>query len=258
MLSKSSKAVSKGTNSLVNNAKNLINKLFSDDGNSYYMNGSNYTEKMNKVKESKEWKEIVKKNDPEYVKKNADGSTTYLIDDYVVKKKHPILDIADDIADGREVDINDITMESTVASLKDYGKATISIGMLGLGLITKGLTEKFKFQQGTYDDDIKKLTQTANVGAEYVRAAVDGTSVSPDTVAKTAKTIKASAEATEVVRSINDGNVVRAAQVIMEADAVQTAVGSNDYYKVAEATLSNLSEEEIAAVNLLIRQMRNG
>lgn len=261
-LANTTKVVNKNANTLIDKAKKVLNDLFTDPDNMYYMNKTNYHEKMAKVKESAEWKEIVASNDPEYVKKNADGTTTYLIDDYVVKKKHPVLDIASDIAAGRKADINAITKESTVAAIRDYGVAAVNMGMLATGIVAKALTEKFKFQQGTYEDDIQSLTSTINQGVDYAKEITDeAPTVSRNTVEQTAdmikvvKTVDSKTNATDTIKSINDGNVVKAAQVIMESETMQNALGSNEYYRMAESTLSNLSEEEIAALSLLLRQM---
>lgn len=249
---------SKGIDGLVNKAKTVINKLYDDPNNIYEVNSESYQQKMAKIKETKEWKDIVARNDSEYIKKNSDGTTTYDIDSYVVKKKHPVLDIVSDIAAGRKVDINEITKDTVVASLKDYAFGTIRTGMLAAGVVSTVLTEKFKFQQGSYDDEVAKLTDTVNKGAEYIESTAEVVSnVSPKDVERMAAAVKKGSMAAEATRTINEGNVIKAAQVIVESEQMKNLVGENEYYKMMESALTDLSDEEIAALNLLLKQMRN-
>lgn len=265
-------SAAKGLNKLVDNAKQAINKFYDDPNNMYDLNSSSYADKMTKIKETKEWKDIVARSDPEYVKNNADGTTTYMIDEYAVKKKHPLLDIASDIVSGRKVDINDITRESAVAGLKDYAIGTLRTGMLGVGVVSKVLTEKFKLQQGTYDDKIADLTGTVNEGYKYVDATMStaktgidristATNTVPDVsaedIAKLTAAISAGKIAAEATRSIDEGNVVKAAQLIMESDYVRSTVGNNEYYQMAESVLTNITDEEAAALALLLRELRS-
>lgn len=309
VLSKTNDAA-KGLNTIVDKAKAVINKLYDDPNNMYDVTSSSYNQKKAKIEQTDEWKDIVKRKDSEYVKKNEDGSTTYLIDDYIVKKKHPVLDVVSDIVSGRKVDINEITKESTVAGLKDYANSYIRTGMLAVGVVSTFLTEKFKLQQGSYDDEIREFTRTAEQGADYVKNIVDSASqVSTDDVKKVVKatqtvqsgdaveaakivadtefvrkafesddSYKAAKEALENIskedlekataaihkgqmvaeasRSINEGNVIRAAQIMLGSDMAKEALGDNEYYKQTERALSSLSEEEIAALNLLLKQAR--
>lgn len=262
-LSSMTKTVNNKINAVIDKGKSILNKIYSDPNNMYYMNSNTYNEKMAKVKESKEWKDIVAKQDPEYIKKNEDGTTTYLIDDYVVKKKHPVLDIASDVAAGRKVDINEITKDSTVAALRDYAVGAINVGMIAVGVVTTALTEKFKFQQGTYNDEVKALTTTITNGSKYAKQMVGSAqAISEGSVEEglqllnQGKKVAAKTNASGAVKSINEGNVIKAAQVILESDAVRSTVGSNEYYQLAEQTLGGLSDEEIAALSLLLRQMR--
>lgn len=244
-------------NKLVDKAKEVVNKLYDDPKNMYDVTTSSYKEKMEKVKETKEWKEIVAKQDPEYVKKNADGTTSYLIDDYVVKKKHPVLDIVSDIAAGRKVDVNEITKESTVAGLKEWAFGTIRTGAVAVGVAATVFTEKFKLQQGSYDDDIKKLADSIDKGSNYTKEIVGEVSkVTPEDVERMATAVKAGSMAAEAKRTINEGNVIKAAQLVLESDMVQNNVGDNKYVEAIEDVYGSLSDEEIAALNLLLKQMR--
>lgn len=241
----------------VDKAKDAFNKFYDDKNNIYNVTSLSYNEKMAKVKETKEWKDIVARNDPEYVKKNSDGTTTYLLDEYVVKKKHPVLDVVSDIASNRIVDINEITKDTAVAGLKDYATGAITTGMLVAGVASKLLTEKFKLQQGSYDDEINDIIARSNAGAEYVSTIVDeAQNVNEEDLRKMVITATKSAEITKTAKEISGNGVIGAAKILVESDEVKDAYGDNEYYKLAEQSLTNLSDEEIMALNLLLKEMR--
>lgn len=270
-------------NSFVDKAKAALGKWYNNASNVYDVNRYNYAEKLKQVKASKEWQDIVARKDSEYVKKNKDGSTTYLIDDYLVDKKHPVLDAIGDIMSGRKVTINKIDKDTVVAGIKDYVNTGLELGMLSVSFLTNGLTKKFKYSQGSYDEDVERLIATAELGASYVESVVgeaasatdrvyNGESASDivsDVLAKTATKVASGvskedvaklaemvATAGNVVSSVRDENVVEAAQVLVESDLIKSVVGENEYYKQAENALQGLSEEEIMLLNLLIQQMR--
>lgn len=142
---------------LAKDAKDKFNSIYNDPNNIYDVNGSNYKEKMEAIKKSKEWQDIVKREDPEYVRKNADGSKTYYLDDYLVKKKHPELDVISDIGAGRKVSLNKISAKSFIAGVKDYIKVAQNV----VAIASVALTERFKLSQGTYNDDIKNAKNAA-------------------------------------------------------------------------------------------------
>lgn len=244
----------KKVNLVVNEAKKAIDKVYDDPDNIYDITPKSYEEKVAKVKETPEWKEIVERSDPEYVKKTADGGTKYLVDDYIVDKKHPVLDAVGDIVEGREITINEITKDTVVANLKEQAFGVISMGMLAATTVSKLMTEKYKLQQGTYNEQIAQLTEVANAGAKYVA----DTTITTSDVEKLAKTLEASTQVEQVANAINEDKVVEAAKLIVESETVRNAANNSDYYKLAESTLSNLSEEEIMAINLLIKEMRKG
>ena len=142
---------------LAKDAKDKFNSIYNDPNNIYDVSARNYNKKMELIKNSKEWQDIVKREDPEYVQKNKDGSKTYYLDDYLVKKKHPELDIISDLGAGRKISLNKITTKSFIAGTKDYIKAARNV----VGIVAVALTEKFKLSQGTYNDEIKTVKQTA-------------------------------------------------------------------------------------------------
>lgn len=254
---KKSNELSKGLDKLVTKAKDIFNKLYDDPDNMYDINSGNYQKKLDQVKQTKEWQDIVAKKDPEYVKKNEDGSYTYKIDDYIVKKKHPVLDVLSDIIAGREVDTNEITKESTIAGLKDHAIGYIRTGALALGVLSTFMTEKFKLQQGSYDDEIAELTATTDAGRKYVESTLDTVSkVSVEDVEKLATAVHAGSMAAEAKRTIDEGNVVAAAQTIINSEQMRSVLGNDEYYNMVNSVMSNLSTEEVAALNLLLKQLR--
>ena len=97
------------------------------------------------------------------VKKNADGTKEYLIDDYLVKKKHPTLDVIDDLGNGREISVNQIDADALAAGAKDYVDTAVQM----LGLISYGLKTKFKLSQGSYKEELKAASETIENGAKY-------------------------------------------------------------------------------------------
>ena len=124
-------------NKIVDKAKEVISNIYDDKDNIYDVNKHNYDEKIEKVKASEEWKAIVARKDREYVKKNKDGTTEYLIDDYLAKKKNPILDVVDDIASGRKITVNKVEKDAVVAGLKEHAFSTITLGAMAVGVASK-------------------------------------------------------------------------------------------------------------------------
>lgn len=148
-----SKKVGKGVNNAYHKTSKKYKKITEE--NMYDTNRSNYNEKIKKIANSKEWKDIIARNDPEYVTKDENGKTIYKIDDYLVKKKHPTLDILDDAANGRDLSLNKITLDSILAGGNDYLKT----GLAYVSIVSKVLTEKFKYSQGSYNDVEKQNKQ---------------------------------------------------------------------------------------------------
>ncbi len=265
-------------NKIVDNAKAALGRWYAGMDSIYDVSRYNYEKKVEQIKQTKEWRDIVARADPEYVKKNKDGSVTYKIDDYIVDKKHPVLDAISDIAAGQEVTLNRITRDTVVAGLKDYVTTGIEIGMMATTFLTNGLIKKFKFSQGSYDEDIAMLVDAVEKGAEYTNSIVDSASSATRTmesgdwtsvISTVGSTVGHDIDKTDVEklasmlttaqsvsRNVSEDNVVNAAKVLMESDVIKETVGANGYYKQAEQALSNLSEEEIMLINLLIQQLR--
>lgn len=144
-----------------------VNEIIKD--NKFITNRDNYDEKIAEIENSKEWQDIVARRDPEYVTTNDKGETIFKIDEYLVKKKHPALDILDDLAEGRELDVNEMTLETFVAGTSDY----IKTGAQMLGVISQALMTKFKFSQGSYIEQEETLSKTIEDGIKYTVALIN-------------------------------------------------------------------------------------
>lgn len=242
-------------NVVLDKVTEVANKVYDDKNNIYDIHSQSYDEKIAKVKESKEWKDIVARNDPEYVKKDASGNTKYLIDNYIVDKKHPVLDAIEDISSGRKITTNEITKDSTVAGIKDHLFGAITTGMIVTSVVSKALTEKYKLKQGSYDDDIDKLTSAANKGSDYVKKiGVQVNDVGKEDVEALSSML---ATASKANTSFKEDDVVTAAKIIMESQAVKDKVGDTEAYRMAEKTLTNLSDEELRALSIMLKALAN-
>lgn len=255
----------KFANKAVDKTKEVINKLYDDKSNVFDINRYNYNDKIKKVTETDEWKAIVARQDPEYVRKNADGTTSYLIDDYVAKKKMPVIDVLDDIISERPITVNKIEKDAIVAGIKAKFFGTLSIGMIGVGVVTKALLARSKFQQGSYDDEIKRTVDNVSAGKEYVERSfsiANGTKVTDEDIKNVVSLVQKSADSMSKAKNansnINEGKVIEAAQILLNSSAIPDSVKSNEAYTKAESVLSGLSEEEMAMLNLLITSAMKG
>lgn len=248
-------------NKVVDKAKEIGNKIYDDPDNIYDVNRSNYDEKIEKVKQTPEWKEIVASGNPEYVKKNADGSTSYLIDDYLMKKKRPLLDIADDIVNNRPISLNKVEKDAVVAGLKQQVFGKITLGMIAVGAASKVLMEAGKVSQGSYNEEIENMYKTIDTGKDYINTFTSTTnSISDEDVEKVLQAIQTTRKVTEVeaaAKKISEDDIVTAAKILMQSDKIPENVQANEYYQLAESTLTGLSEEEIIMLNVLLNSMRN-
>lgn len=151
------KIMEENINKGVAKLEELYNKLNKE--NKYMTDDYNYDRKIEQIKNTKEWQDIVKRNDPEYTRVNREtGEKTYDIDSYLAKKKHPVLDAADDAIMGRPVRLNKIEKEALTAGAADYGKTYVTMAAVG----TKFLLEKFKFSQGSYKDEKQQAINYVN------------------------------------------------------------------------------------------------
>jgi len=169
----------------VSKLEQLYNKL--DKENKYMTDDYNYDKKIKEVAKNKEWQDIVKRKDPEYVYKDKEGKTVYDIDSYLAKKKHPGLDIADDVVMGRKVTVNKLDKQAAVAGAADYAKTYVALAALG----TKFMLEKFKFSQGSYKEE--------------KQAAIDYAVQNKDKIVKAAEMADVASSDPRVIQAISDG-----------------------------------------------------
>ena len=160
------KAAPKKITSTLNKAYNKFNETYDKTfkNNVYTTNQWNYDSKVEKVKKTKEWQDIVKSKNPEYVKKDKNGNYVYDIDSYMVKKKHPVIDIIDDMINNRPLSINDVSVDTILAGADDYLQA----GMAYVGVRAKALETAFKYRQGSYKDEQASIEDTIRNGAKLV------------------------------------------------------------------------------------------
>lgn len=146
--------------------ESTLDKTFAN--NKYSMNQWNYDRKVKEVEKEPEWQEIKAKKNPEYCKKVTDenGNQTwkYDIDGYIMKKKHPVLDMMDDVINGRDLSINEIGLDTLLAGAEDYLQA----GIAYVGLRATILSTLIKYKQGSYGDQQEQLEQTIQNGAKVV------------------------------------------------------------------------------------------
>lgn len=162
-----------------------------DTNNKYMTDDYNYDKKIAEVKKSAEWRKIVRTKDPEYTRYDKKtGQVTYDIDSYLAKKKHPVLDVADDVVSGRNVKINKVEKEALAAGVADYAKTYVSMAAIG----TKFLLEKFKFSQGSYKDEKQQ--------------AIDYYEDNKEKIAKNAQTAQTVMSNENAQRIISDGEKI--------------------------------------------------
>lgn len=156
----------KTASNVLNKTTEEVNKVYDRifKNNKYVTNSNNYSNKIKEIQKTPEFQEIIKRGDPEYVTKNAKGETVYKVDDYLVKKKHPVLDALDDIANDRKVTLNEVDSESLVAGADDY----LQMGIAYVGVRAKILSMGFKFRQGSYDGDIQEIKNNIEEGKKQV------------------------------------------------------------------------------------------
>ena len=236
LLSKTVTATKDSVNKQIQKGLDAVNKIIptiaktineTNKNNKYIVTRSNREEKIAEIEKTKEWQDIVTRADPEYVKKDAEGNVKYLIDDYIVKKKHPELDLLDDIAHGRNLTLNEVTVESFSAAAADYVRG----GAIVLGAVSQALMAKFKFSQGAYKEQEEELARLVTNGSNYV---VDTLSTAKATYDKVDKE-KLADTAKNTAKQVDKGKL---------ADAAQNIIEQLDQQELSNA-LKNLSEEEL-------------
>ena len=229
------KVVQKSTK-VANNVGKKVMKNVNDyyEKNIYETGSHNIDAKKKEIEKTAEWQKIVKEENPEYVKKNADGSKEYLIDDYLVKKKHPTLDVIDDLGNGREISVNQIDADALAAGAKDYVDTAVQM----IGLVSYGLKTKFKLSQGSYKEELKAASETIENGAKYCNDIYEESKTTYKDLEKNAGNIPANVDV-KALESIAMTAVTKAAaETIKEnaKDAVKDAVN--------EAVSEHLDEQK--------------
>ena len=170
-----------------NKLKNTIEKKYTDitKDNPFISRAYNYDRKVKIVKQSKEWKDIVERKDPEYVYKDKNGNIKYDIDNYILKKKHVLLDALDDVYSGREITINEITPQTILAGADDYVQA----GLAYVAIRAKVLSEFMKYRQGSYGDQEETVQKTIETGIKMVNDLVEEYDSSDPDLTRYANTI---------------------------------------------------------------------
>lgn len=163
-VSGTAKAVGKSvddTGKKVKGGIDSVKRAFSDD-NQYVVRKKNYKQKKEEIQNTQEWKDIVKNREKEYRRKDSEGKEYYDFDQYLVDKKHPILDALSDFGMGRKVSIRKQSPETLIAGVKDYIKMAEDTVQFVAGLSIGVLTAKIKNQQGSYEEQKKKLKKQFN------------------------------------------------------------------------------------------------
>ena len=202
--------------------------------NIYETGSHNIDAKKKEIEKTAEWQKIAKEENPEYVKKNADGSKEYLIDDYLVKKKHPTLDVIDDLGNGREISVNQIDADALAAGAKDYVDTAVQM----LGLVSYGLKTKFKLSQGSYKEELKAASETIENGAKYCNDIYEESKTTYKDLEKNAGNIPANVDV-KALESITMTAVTKAAAETIKENAKDAVKDT-----VNEAVSERLDEQK--------------
>ena len=229
------KVVQKSTK-VANDVGKKVMKNVNDyyEKNIYETGSHNIDAKKKEIEKTAEWQKIVKEENPEYVKKNADGSKEYLIDDYLVKKKHPTLDVIDDLGNGREISVNQIDADALAAGAKDYVDTAVQM----LGLISYGLKTKFKLSQGSYKEELKAASETIENGAKYCNDIYEESKTTYKDLEKNAGNIPANVDV-KALESIAMTTVTKAAAEAIKENAKDAVKDT-----VNEAVSEHLDEQK--------------
>ena len=229
------KVVQKSTK-VANDVGKKVMKNVNDyyEKNIYETGAHDIDAKKKEIEKTVEWQKIVKEENPEYVKKNADGSKEYLIDDYLVKKKHPTLDVIDDLGNGREISVNQIDADALAAGAKDYVDTAVQM----LGLVSYGLKTKFKLSQGSYKEELKAASETIENGAKYCNDIYEESKTAYKDLEKNAGNIPANVDV-KALESITMTAVTKAAAETIKENAKDVVKDA-----VNEAVSEHLDEQK--------------
>lgn len=188
-VSGTAKAVGKSvddTGKKVKGGIDSVKRAFSDD-NQYVVKKKTYKKKKEEIQNTQEWKDIVNNREKEYRRKDSNGKEYYDFDQYLVDKKHPILDALSDFGMGRKISIRKQSPETLVAGVKDYIKMAEDTVQTIAGLSIGLLTAKIKNQQGSYEEQKKKLKTQFNNVSRMLSADNPQAAIAIDQIAKEVK-----------------------------------------------------------------------
>lgn len=192
-----------GIKAKFDNAVDSVKKAFSREDNKYIVDKKNYKEKKKQIQETDEWKQITQDKNSEYRKKDKEGKVYYDYDQYLVDKKHPILDMLSDYGHGRKIEIRKQNADTFAAGLKDYAQmakdtveavATASVGLLTL---------KIQNQQGSLEDEKKQFKKDLEKAKEAANTAIDIAYDVSDTAKEEAKKQNITADQTK--KAVQEG-----------------------------------------------------
>lgn len=156
----------------------------------YDTHSGNYDRKKAEIMKTKEWRDIVKRKDPEYTRYNQKtGKLEYDFDKYLMNKKHPMMDALYDLDAGRKISLLDQNAETFLAGAKDYIRMGIKSAQFMLQVGVGFLTYRLKKTQGTSNEDIVRGFgggELIDKGREYVETAT----VLADSTSKSVKTAR--------------------------------------------------------------------
>ncbi len=175
-----------------------VKRAFGDD-NQYVVNKKNYNKKKEELQNTQEWKDIVSSKNKEYRRKDSNGKEYYDFDQYLVDKKHPILDALSDFGNGRKISIRKQSPETLMAGVKDYIKMAEDTVQMVAGLSIGLLTAKIKNQQGSYEDEKKALKKQINNAKSLLSNDNPEVSLAIDHIAKEVKSRSSSELANDLI-----------------------------------------------------------
>lgn len=208
--------------------------------NVFEVDKSDYEKKIKQIAQTKEWKDIVARQDPEYVKKQPDGSVKYDIDGYLVKKKHPELDILDDLAYGRKPDINKIDVNAIIAGGMDYVKA----GITAASIFGQVKMQVHKYTQGSYIEEERQAAQAIADGKKYMEEAAAVSKAVNSNAKTTASTVSKSDAAKAVTQAISTSGDIKRMIDSGEISKAEVDRIVNDVAKTAVEINPQLADED--------------
>ena len=207
---KAAKDAANNVKQTFDNAADTARKALDTNTNIYDVNKKNYKEKREKIQNTDEWKEIIKDEKSEYHKTDSEGNEYYDYDQYLVDKKHPVLDAVSDYLHGREIKVRDQNADTFVAGVKDYIGMAIDTAKLAGNIAITVMDVRFKNQQGSYEETKQDLKERASNAKELAEKATRDMS---EYDVDTEKVVEAATETRKQVREYMETNPYASAGV---------------------------------------------